>query len=163
MTDHDVPDGRTLDPGLPLAGIGGLLAAAVGLVWLGGGLGAAAALGLLAIGYAFAPPYGFAAGQFGLAAVVTAGSTPGIAVVGGMQAALFLVLVCDAPRDRRGRRAIVTAAAGALALVALAWWVQTTWEATWVTALVVAGTLGLIGYAIHRYELVATGVVPSDR
>lgn len=177
MTDgrgRDEPSGiagvRTDAAGIsypPVSVAAGLVAAAVGLVAPGGPVGVAAAAVVFLAGVALPPWYAFAVGQFALAAVLSGAPSTGplpadtssLAAVLWVQAALFVVLLGGDRRSRRGRRLAAGTVAGTLLLVGIAAGAHLAWETAWATALVVAAVVAVAGYALHRYERVATGAL----
>lgn len=134
----------------------------VGLPTGGSGVlvGALGGLGVLAAWYALAPPYAFAVGQLAF-----------VAALGGRElepidwlavGVLFLLLVVPELDWGRGRWRAALTLAFAVVLAGVAWAGQAAWEATWATAVVLAGTGTLIAYALHRYEHVQLGGPTSE-
>lgn len=152
------PDGT--EDGVWASRIAVVLAAAllIATFLLAGGLaGILAAAVTLAVWYALGSPYAIATG------VVTAGAvgvtTPtGSAVVGlGL---LGVLLAPTAVAFDPGRSALATvlftAGFGTVAVLLLQVW------PLWVGAVGVSVALALVGYAVHRYQLVALGLVEPD-
>lgn len=143
---------------------GAVVIAALGLALLGGVVGVLAGVATLVVWWYTPGPYAVGVGQFGLVAVAPADALFPILVV---ELALLGVLVGPDVEAERGQvnaparvapaTVGITSVLGLIALGAL-WTV----EAVWSGALVLVLTAVLAGYAVHRYELVALGMVTHD-
>ena len=136
-------------------GVAALAAAAV-LAALGDLTGGLAGLALLATWYALGPASAFAAGQVGVVALAGDWS---LGVVGIGELAVFAVLLAPALPSARGRRFAVQTVVATVALGGVAYGAHRAWETTWATALVLVAVAALVGYGLHRYELLGTGRV----
>jgi hypothetical protein len=120
----------------------------------------AVAGGVAVLAWLVAPVYGFALGQFGLAAAVP---DPALSPrLGAAQAALFALLVLGHLRERRSAGGLV--ALGVVAAV-LAGGVAAGMDAgveTRVLAAVLAGVVAVAAYGVHRYERVVLGLASDE-
>lgn len=142
-----------------LGGLAAVLAAGIPTA-LGGPVGAVAGVALVACWYVLGPVYAFAVGTVAVAALSPA--WPLEATAGGLGAA-FAVLLAPDLASARGRRLAAGTLLGAGTLGAVAAASQLAWGTTWATAVVLVGPLALAGYALHRYELVATGALSHEQ
>ncbi|AQL42263.1 hypothetical protein BV210_05840 [Halorientalis sp. IM1011] len=141
-----------------VAGFFVAVVAAWALYWVGGPLGAAGGVALLAVWVATTPQFAFAMGQVALVASAGRIGDPQFVLV---EVALFAVLVTPPHRSRTDWPIVAATPVAALAFGGLAWWTQTTWNRTGLTAAVVLGAIATAAYLGHRYELVGLGRVRS--
>lgn len=139
--------------GADRAALPGLAVAALGLV-LGSGIGGLGLAAVLVAAWAILPPVAVATvGAFLL--VGASGSVSAVAIGVGLAAVLLGPLVRDAEEP-----VVATVAVAALAVLLVG--VSTLALATTSLAVAAAALLALAGvasYAVHRYQLVVTGVV----
>lgn len=148
---------RQVDPGAAV--LVALCPAALGI--LGGPLGAAVGA-VAAVGWLAGPVFGFGVAQVGLVLVVQSPVDP--LRLAALQAAVALLLLAGLRGVAGATRVAVTfvvvavvLAGGTLAAIGAA-------VAPGAVAATLAGVVGLTAYLLHRYELVALGLVdtPSD-
>lgn len=120
----------------------------------------AVAGGAAVLAWLVAPVYGFALGQFGLAAAVPDPTlSPRLAAA---QGALFALLLLGFLRERRSAVGVVALVGAALALggavvAGFAGGVE-----THVLAAGLVGVVAVVGYGIHRYERVVLGLATEE-
>jgi hypothetical protein len=139
-------------------------AGAVGLAALAAGDPLVAAFGALATLLAWvvlAGPYAFAAGQVALATAVAdpVATLPTLVLAEGLLVAL-LVVPAEPGEDWRLGASTVAALMGLVTVAGVA--LLAVGGGTAAAALVLLVTGGLIGYGIHRYDLVQLGVVDDE-
>ncbi|WP_135828658.1 hypothetical protein [Halorussus halobius] len=152
------------------AGAVALLAAALGLVALGGlrGVAGAAVLGIawlllaptetFAVGQAAAVALAVDGGPFGLGIGLPGGaSTATVAGVALAEAGLFGLLFAPDRRPATPAGSAALAVGWALGGGALAW-AGRSWLAPWLGALVLLGATGLAAGLLHRYQVVSLGL-----
>lgn len=116
--------------------------------------------GLAFLAWLFAPVYGFALGQFGLlVAVPGAAISPRFAVA---QEALFVLLVLGLVRHRQSALGVLALVVLALALVTAVLVGIARGVGTLPLAGGLVGVVALASYLLHRYELVAMGLVADE-
>ena len=134
--------------------LAGLVIVTVALALLAGWTGLGIGLGVLIIGMSTPAPAAFGVGAASLLVGTT--ESPLVYVLGAV--GLFAVLVDPAVDAPAGRRVIAATAGAGVVIGAGVYGLLTVWSLPAVTA-VVAGTVGLIMYALHRYERVMLGLV----
>lgn len=114
-----------------------------------------------AIAWALAPvPYALAAGHVALATLAQPGLDP--LAIGIVEAGFAAVLAAALLREP-GARDALSAAGVTVVVVGAAAWAALGALPLWVVAGFVLLSLGAIGYGIHRYELVAFGLLAESR
>lgn len=135
-------------------------AAAVGPLYLVAGVPGAALGGGTVLALLLAPAFGFAAGQLGLV-VVLPPSAP-LLRVGLAQAGLFVALFGATATARTSVADAVAYGVLAGVLGGLTWWGIRTGLPLWGVAAGLIGAVALVGYGVHRSELVALGLVEES-
>ena len=138
--------------GLAVLGVGAVLGGVVALEAAGtrsAALGAGLAVAMLLAWLAAGVPYAFVVGQIGLVIGPGAGTT-----ALALQAALVGLLLVDVGErhDRQVLAVTAGAAAGLLGLIVVV-------DGLLATAGALLAAVGAAGYLLHRYELVALGLV----
>ena len=155
-----LPD-RLFDDERTRLGAVGVVVAGIGLVALAGLPGVVAAV-LLAVAWILLPAtYAFAVGQIALVALASDGALVGFAAV---EVGLLGVLLAPATRLADPVPPVALAVAWVLAGVALAW-ASTGAGAPldpWLAGLALVTLTALAAYVVHRYQLVALGLVADD-
>ncbi|WP_137290182.1 hypothetical protein [Natronorubrum halophilum] len=127
---------------------------------LNGPIGALAGLVVAATWYGFGTPYAIAA-----AAVLLVGLFPdgidgfSFALVA---TAMVLLVLTAAARTRRRIRTGIVALVSIAVLGGVGWGTLETWP-LWIAVSVTLVVFALLSYGLHRYELVALGLVSDDR
>ncbi|MFB6130400.1 MAG: hypothetical protein ABEJ28_06230 [Salinigranum sp.] len=141
--------------------------AGVGFVLLGG-LGGALGAAAVALAWYFLPvEYAFVAGQVVLAALVAPGGVPTAAPVGpvpivGVEAALWALLAASLWDVAGTPRATVVFGVLSAAAGGGAWVAAASGTATWAVAGALVCAFAVAAYGLHRYELVALGLVEGE-
>lgn len=137
----------------PAYGALAILTVALGLTI--GPAGVLAGLATAAAWYALGVPYALAAGH-----VILVAGTPGLELptIVLVELAFLVLLVASVGRTPAPRVAGVVVLVAGLGLGALAGATLLAQE-LWVAAVVLVGTIALVAYAVHRYELVRLGLV----
>lgn len=141
----------------PLGGVGALVTAGA-LVLIAGPLGIAAGIGLF-VSWAASPGiYAFALGQILFAVLVPEPTGIQLGVVEGG----LLVLLIGSTDDRIVSTTVLTTGAFVL-LFTIIFATREWWDGLWPAALTLVATVGLLGYVMHRFELVRLGLVEGSR
>lgn len=110
--------------------------------------------------YRFPTVYAFALGHVVLAALLS--KTAPLTAFAPAEAGLFVMLVGPAARDESSLRTVATTAACFFGLLAIAWAVRSSTGDLWLAAMALLGSMALLAYGIHRYELVRFGLVEVE-